>query len=144
MPRCLNCPAPPAKGYYYSGDEKTPLGRGYSAKFADGETMKGKDRKKYISQKGRWKLSEKETRISPRGSFFGRSLGPTAGVSGEPPARYMGLKVPTFRPPESSYATSNTWKVNHFCIMHGLKCTPEQKKYVAKHMDAMNAMVIRS
>jgi hypothetical protein len=66
MPRCLNCPPPPAKGYYYSGDEKTPLGRGYSAKFiSEGETMKGKDRKNYVSQNGRWNLVTKKSLVSP-------------------------------------------------------------------------------
>ena len=73
MPLCKNCPSPPAKGYYYTGQENTPLGKGYSACFEPvGKKMRGRDGKMYVVKKykngKRWtKLMSKTKRnTSPR------------------------------------------------------------------------------
>jgi len=68
MPRCLNCPTPPKKGYYYNGEENTPLGKGYSARFEkEGKRMKGNDGKMYTVKNGKWIAVNKS---SPRGAFY--------------------------------------------------------------------------
>lgn len=69
MPRCKNCPPPPHKGYYYTGQENTPLGRGFSVRFEEeGKRMKGGDGQFWIVSGGRWvKSSLKTKKSSPKG-----------------------------------------------------------------------------
>lgn len=55
MPRCKNCPPLPNRGYYYTGNENTPLGRGFSARSEEeGKRMKGGDGQFWIVSGGRW------------------------------------------------------------------------------------------
>ena len=86
MPRCKNCPPPPAKGYYYTGQENTPLGRGYSARFEqEGTRMLGKNKKYWVVYGGKWEEVKKKSsssrnssqRSNPKGSYYSSFEQPT-------------------------------------------------------------------
>lgn len=68
MPRCKNCPSPPSRGYYYTGNENTPRGRGYCALFErEGKKMIGNDGKYYIVKNNRWvSVISSSKKTSPR------------------------------------------------------------------------------
>ena len=68
MPQCKNIPKG-ERACYYKGDENTPRGKGWCAKYCDGETKKGTNGKMYTSSGSRWvkKTSVSRSRkTSPR------------------------------------------------------------------------------
>lgn len=66
MPRCKNCPPPPHKGCYYTGNENTPLGRGFVARYEqEGKRMEGGDGQFWTVSNGRW--VKKNRNSNPRG-----------------------------------------------------------------------------
>lgn len=68
MPRCKNVPDD-EKPIYYKGNELSPKGRGYVARFdQEGKERIGLDRQKYIVKNGRWVLKTSKRKSSPRGS----------------------------------------------------------------------------
>ena len=89
MPRCKNCPPPPAKGYYYTGQENTPLGRGYSARFeSEGTKMLGNNKNKrvyWVVSDGKWSEVKKKSsssrnssqRSNPKGGYYSSFEQPT-------------------------------------------------------------------
>ena len=68
MPLCKNIPSS-EKPVYYKGDEPSPRGKGYCARFCDGKSMKGLDGKMYISKNGRWMKKKSGKKTSPRASL---------------------------------------------------------------------------
>lgn len=65
MPRCKNIP-PGGKACYYKGDEPSPRGRGYTAKYCEGDSKKGTDGQMYLAKGGRW-IKKNSRKTSPRG-----------------------------------------------------------------------------
>lgn len=69
MPRCKNIPEG-EKACYYTGDEPSPRGRGYAAKFCEGDSKKGTDGRMYLAKGGRWILKTPKRNSSPRGTGY--------------------------------------------------------------------------
>lgn len=64
MPLCKNIP-PEGKPCYYTGKENTPRGRGYAAKYCEGDSKKGTDGQMYLAKGERW-VKKNSRKTSPR------------------------------------------------------------------------------